>query len=101
MGTPSHLERIDHTTLLDLVATHLAPVPAGTDCRYHAPGKPAYHRAASGVLQELNDGAFAEYVRTLGRGKRARRSLTREEARNAMQMILDGKVEDVQLGLLF
>ena len=46
----------------------------------------------------MTEHAFAEYVRTLGRGKRARRSLTREEARNAMQMILDGKVEDVQLG---
>ncbi|RJG19953.1 glycosyl transferase family protein [Alcanivorax profundi] len=46
----------------------------------------------------MTEHAFAEYVRTLGRGKRARRSLTREEARNAMQMILDGEVEDVQLG---
>ena len=46
----------------------------------------------------MTEHAFAEYVRTLGRGKRARRSLTREEARNAMQMILDGKAEDVQLG---
>lgn len=46
----------------------------------------------------MTEHAFAEYVRTLGRGKRARRSLTREEARNAMQMILDGKVEEVQLG---
>ena len=46
----------------------------------------------------MTEHAFAEYVRTLGRGKRARRSLTREEARDAMQMILDGKVEEVQLG---
>ncbi len=46
----------------------------------------------------MTEHAFAEYVRTLGRGKRARRSLTREEARSAMQLILEGKVEDVQLG---
>lgn len=46
----------------------------------------------------MTEHAFAEYVRTLGRGKRARRSLTREEARDAMQMILEGKVEDIQLG---
>jgi len=46
----------------------------------------------------MSEHAFAEYVRTLGRGKRARRSLTREEARDAMQMILDGKAEEVQLG---
>lgn len=46
----------------------------------------------------MTEHVFAEYVRTLGRGKRARRSLTREEARNAMQLILDGKVEEVQLG---
>lgn len=46
----------------------------------------------------MTEHAFAEYVRTLGRGKRARRSLSREEARDAMEMILDGKVEEVQLG---
>lgn len=46
----------------------------------------------------MTEHAFAEYVRTLGRGKRARRSLSREEARAAMQLILVGKVEDVQLG---
>ncbi len=41
---------------------------------------------------------FAEYVRILGKGKKGSRSLSQEEARNAMAMILDGKVEDVQLG---
>ena len=46
----------------------------------------------------MTEHAFAEYVRTLGRGKRARRSLTRDEARGAMQMILDGAAEEVQLG---
>jgi anthranilate phosphoribosyltransferase len=42
--------------------------------------------------------AFASFIRILGKGKRGARNLTREEAREAMQMVLDGKVEDVQLG---
>ncbi|MDX1804655.1 MAG: glycosyl transferase family protein [Alcanivorax sp.] len=46
----------------------------------------------------MTEHAFAPFVRTLGRGKRARRSLTREEARDAMQAILDSQVEPVQLG---
>jgi anthranilate phosphoribosyltransferase len=41
---------------------------------------------------------FAEFVRILGKGKRGARNLTREEARSAMGMLLDGKVEDTQLG---
>jgi len=41
---------------------------------------------------------FAQFVRILGKGKRGARSLTREEAREAMGMLLDGKVEDTQLG---
>ncbi|TBW54787.1 glycosyl transferase family protein [Marinobacter halodurans] len=41
---------------------------------------------------------FAPYVRILGRGKRGSRSLSREEARHAMGMILANEVEDVQLG---
>lgn len=41
---------------------------------------------------------FAQFVRTLGKGKRGARNLTREEAREAMGMLLDGKVEDTQLG---
>jgi len=41
---------------------------------------------------------FAQYVRILGKGKRGARGLTREEAREAMGMLLDGSVEDVQLG---
>lgn len=41
---------------------------------------------------------FAQYVRILGKGKRGARSMTREEAREAMGMLLDGKVEDTQLG---
>lgn len=46
----------------------------------------------------MTEHAFAPFVRTLGRGKRARRSLSREEAYEAMQKILNGEVEDVQLG---
>ncbi len=41
---------------------------------------------------------FAQYVRILGKGKTGSRSLNFDEARDAMGMILDGAVEDVQLG---
>lgn len=41
---------------------------------------------------------FAEFVRILGKGKRGARGLTREEARVAMTLLLEGKVEDAQLG---
>ena len=41
---------------------------------------------------------FAQFVRILGKGKRGARNLTREEAREAMGMLLDGKAEEVQLG---
>jgi anthranilate phosphoribosyltransferase len=37
-------------------------------------------------------------VRILGKGKRGARGLTREEARAAMTLLLEGKVEDTQLG---
>jgi anthranilate phosphoribosyltransferase len=41
---------------------------------------------------------FALYVRILGKGKTGSRSLTQGEAYHAMQMILNGEVEDIQLG---
>lgn len=41
---------------------------------------------------------FAPYVRILGRGKRARRDMTRQEACEAFSMILAGDVTDAQLG---
>ncbi|WPO98120.1 glycosyl transferase family protein [Pseudomonas sp. HR96] len=41
---------------------------------------------------------FAVFVRILGKGKRGARNLTREEAAEAMGMILDGAVEPAQLG---
>lgn len=41
---------------------------------------------------------FAFYVRTIGRGKRSRRSFTREEAQHSFRLILDGKATDTQIG---
>ncbi|VAW75968.1 Anthranilate phosphoribosyltransferase like [hydrothermal vent metagenome] len=41
---------------------------------------------------------FAQYVRILGKGKNGSRSLTREEARIAMTMIVEDKVRPEQLG---
>jgi anthranilate phosphoribosyltransferase len=52
----------------------------------------------SDLIAKPNEHAFAPYVRILGKGKTGSRSLTREEARDAMAMILQGQVKDVQLG---
>lgn len=41
---------------------------------------------------------FAQFVRILGKGKKGSRSLTEEEAFQAMSMIMKGEVLDVQLG---
>ena len=41
---------------------------------------------------------FAQYIRTLGKGRQGSRALSRQEASDAMGMILSGKVEPVQLG---
>jgi anthranilate phosphoribosyltransferase len=41
---------------------------------------------------------FAEYIRALGKGKKGSRSLTRDEARTAFSMILNGQAEAVQVG---
>src|SRR5438128_4927493 len=41
---------------------------------------------------------FAPYVRTLGRGPGRSRSLTREEAREALGMVLRGEADPVQVG---
>jgi anthranilate phosphoribosyltransferase len=46
----------------------------------------------------MSEHPFSQFVRILGRGKKAARSLTYDESLAAMQMILNGKVEDVQLG---
>jgi anthranilate phosphoribosyltransferase len=50
------------------------------------------------ILQTPAEHPFAQFVRILGKGKRGARNLTRSEAREAMGMLLDGKVEDTQLG---
>jgi anthranilate phosphoribosyltransferase len=41
---------------------------------------------------------FAEYIRILGKGKKGSRPLTRDEAYQAMKMILAGEVQPIQLG---
>jgi anthranilate phosphoribosyltransferase len=41
---------------------------------------------------------FAPFIRILARGPRLSRALQREEAREAMRLIVDGEVEPVQLG---
>jgi len=41
---------------------------------------------------------FAQYVRILGRGKKGSRSLNKDEAFEAMRMILNDEVEEVQIG---
>ncbi|WP_313741007.1 glycosyl transferase family protein [Pseudomonas sp.] len=50
------------------------------------------------VLETPAEHPFAEFVRTLGKGKRGARGLTRAEARAAMGMLLEEQVEDAQLG---
>ena len=47
---------------------------------------------------DLGPHPFAQFVRLLGRGRKGSRSLTEEEAFQAMQMILDGAVEPLHLG---
>lgn len=41
---------------------------------------------------------FAPYIRIIGKGKRGARGLSRTEAREAMGLLLDGEVEETQLG---
>lgn len=50
------------------------------------------------VTETPEEHPFAQFVRILGKGKRGARGLTREEARQAMGMLLDEQVEDTQLG---
>lgn len=44
------------------------------------------------------DHPFAQFLRIVGRGPRLSRSMTRDEARDAMAMILSGEVEPTQIG---
>lgn len=53
---------------------------------------------APALMSKANEHAFAPYVRILGKGKTGSRSLTRDEARDAMRMILRGEVKEIQLG---
>ena len=46
----------------------------------------------------MQEHPFAEFIRILGKGKRGSRSLTVQEAHDAMRMILDQQVEQCQLG---
>ncbi len=47
---------------------------------------------------QLSEHPFAQYLRILGKGPRGSRSLSQEEALSAMSLILNGEVEDIQLG---
>ncbi|HQQ62362.1 MAG TPA: glycosyl transferase family protein [Pseudomonadales bacterium] len=49
-------------------------------------------------MNETTEHPFAQYIRALGKGKKGSRSLTREEARTAFGMVLDGSAEPVQIG---
>jgi len=50
------------------------------------------------ILQKSGEHPFAPYVRILGKGKKGSRSLNFNEAYDAMRMILEGEVLDLQLG---
>lgn len=41
---------------------------------------------------------FQFYIQAIGRGQKRRRTLTQQEAKEAMQLILSGQVSDMQLG---
>ncbi len=43
---------------------------------------------------------FAQYIRVIGKGKKGSRSFTFEEATDAMDMVLNGQVTDLQLGAM-
>jgi len=60
--------------------------------------QPLLKEARPLTLETPAEHPFAEFVRILGKGKRGARGLTREEARAAMTLLLEGKVEDTQLG---
>ena len=45
-----------------------------------------------------DDHPFAAYIRILGRGRNGSRALSRDEARAAMEYILDGTAQPVQIG---
>ncbi len=46
----------------------------------------------------IQEHPFAQYIRILGKGKRGSRGLTEQEAFDSMKMILNGEIEECQLG---
>jgi anthranilate phosphoribosyltransferase len=54
------------------------------------------HSRAHGATPQEHP--FAQYVRILGKGPNLSRPLTQDEARDAMRMVMEGQVEDAQLG---
>lgn len=50
------------------------------------------------LLSTATEHDFARFIRILGRGKTTSRALSREEAREAFAMLLDGRAEPVQIG---
>lgn len=46
----------------------------------------------------MKEHPFAEFIKILGKGKKGSRPMTQDEAYRAMEMILDGQVEQIQLG---
>ena len=54
--------------------------------------------AHSTLIADPDEHPFARYVRAVGKGKKGARSLSFEEAEDAMGMIMRGEVLDVQLG---
>ncbi len=52
----------------------------------------------STLIPDPDEHPFAKYVRAVGKGKKGARSLSFEEAEDAMGMIMRGEVLDVQLG---
>lgn len=56
------------------------------------------HIPAALTLASPAEHPFAQFVRILGKGKRGARHLTGAEAHQAMGMLLDGQVEETQLG---
>ncbi|HVL01859.1 MAG TPA: glycosyl transferase, partial [Dongiaceae bacterium] len=55
-------------------------------------------KAIKTSIPPAHEHPFAQFVRILGKGKKGSRPLTEDEAFQAMQMIMQGEVLDVQLG---
>ncbi|MEK6749756.1 MAG: glycosyl transferase, partial [Pseudomonadota bacterium] len=46
----------------------------------------------------MQEHPFAQYIRILGKGKRGSRSMTEQEAHDAMRMVINNEIEQCQLG---